>query len=64
MNNVLITFPLEEALVTRLRGVSPKFNLTIAPASKIDDISSEQWEKTEILFTENILPPPGKSHKS
>lgn len=61
MNNVLITFPLEEALVTKLRGVSPKFSITIAPASKIDEISLEQWEKTEILFTENILPPPEKA---
>lgn len=61
MINVLVTFPLEETLITRLRGVSPKINLTIAPASKIDEISSEQWEKTEILFTENILPTPEKA---
>jgi phosphoglycerate dehydrogenase-like enzyme len=61
MINVLVTFPLEETLITRLRGVSPKFNLMVAPISKVDDISAEQWEKIEILFTENILPSQEKA---
>lgn len=61
MNNVLVTIPLEETLITRLRGVSPEFNIVVAPVSNVDDISAEQWEKTEILFTENILPTPEKA---
>lgn len=61
MINVLVPFPLEDTLITRLRGVSPKFNITIVPVGNIDDISTEQWEKTEILFTENILPTPEKA---
>ncbi len=61
MINILVTFPLEDTLITKLRGVSPKFNIIINPANKVDDISTEQWEKTEILFTENILPTPEKA---
>ena len=61
MINVLVTFPLDDALITRLRGVSPKFNIMIAPVSKVDEVSTEQWDKTEILFTENILPSPEKA---
>ncbi len=61
MINILVTFPLEETLITRLRGVSPKFNIAIMPVSKADEISAEQWEKAEILFTENVLPTPDKA---
>jgi phosphoglycerate dehydrogenase-like enzyme len=61
MIEVLVTFPLTEALITKLRGVSPKLNITIAPANKPEDISVGQWEKAEILFTEDILPNPEKS---
>jgi phosphoglycerate dehydrogenase-like enzyme len=61
MIEVLVTFPLAEALIIKLRGVSPKLNITIAPANKPEDIPAGQWEKSEILFTENILPNPEKS---
>jgi phosphoglycerate dehydrogenase-like enzyme len=56
MINILVTLPLEETFLTKLRGVSPKFNITTVTVNKVDDISAEQWEKTEILFTENFLP--------
>lgn len=61
MINVLVTFALEENLITGLRGVSPRFSLTHAPVSKAEEISAEQWEKTEILFTENIVPTPERA---
>ena len=61
MIEVLITFPLTETLLAKLRGVSPKLNITILPANKPEDISAGQWEKAEILFTENILPIPEKA---
>jgi phosphoglycerate dehydrogenase-like enzyme len=63
MIEVLVTFPLEEVLITKLRGVSPKFNLTVSPVTKADDISAAQWEKTEILFTDSLLPHPDKVKK-
>ena len=61
MIEVLVTFPLTEVLLTKLRGVSPKLNITIASANKPEDITAGQWEKAEILFTENILPNPEKA---
>jgi phosphoglycerate dehydrogenase-like enzyme len=63
MIEVLVTFPLEESFATRLRGVSPKFNVTISPINKAEEISAAQWEKTEILFTETVLPDPDKAKK-
>jgi phosphoglycerate dehydrogenase-like enzyme len=55
---VLVTLPFSEDLANRLRSVSPNLRVTLFPAKKTEDIPPEQWAKTEVLFTERILPKP------
>jgi phosphoglycerate dehydrogenase-like enzyme len=63
MSEILITFPLADELANRLRGISPQVHLTVAPAKKTEDILPEIWGKTEILFTDQVIPPPEKALK-
>lgn len=53
---VLITVPFPEDLVSRLRSVSPRLNITVRRARKADDVPAEQWQKTEVLYTSSVLP--------
>jgi phosphoglycerate dehydrogenase-like enzyme len=54
----LITVPFPEPLIQRLQGISPKLNVISFPASRAEDIPSEIWARTEILYTSYILPTP------
>jgi len=58
---VLITFPLAEDLIKKLKDVSPLLNITVLPAKSHQEIDSEVWKKTEILITERVLPIPEKA---
>jgi len=55
---VLITMPFPEPLTERLTEVSPRLNITVQKASKPEDISTDTWGKTEILYTNRVVPPP------
>lgn len=63
MLEILITHPISDASATFLRGVSPQCHMTTLPATKPEDISLDVWAKTEILFTETILPQPEHAPK-
>lgn len=62
MNNqnvqVLVTLPFNEVLAPKLKGISPRLSVTIQPARKVDEIPDNVWEKTEILYTDTVLPLP------
>ncbi len=53
---ILITVSLEENLVEELRQVSELLSITVKPARQGEEIPTEIWEKTEILYTMNALP--------
>lgn len=55
---VLITLPFPEELLERVSAVSPRLRVTALKAEKAQDISVETWQKTEVLYTVNILPEP------
>jgi phosphoglycerate dehydrogenase-like enzyme len=61
--DVLITLPLADPLVNRLREISPRLRITIHPARKPEDISSEQWARCEVLYTNRVLPGPDQAPK-
>jgi phosphoglycerate dehydrogenase-like enzyme len=63
MIDILITFPLSDELANRLRGISSQLHVTVSPTKKIEEIPSEIWGKTEILFTDDIIPPSNKAPK-
>lgn len=58
---VLITLPFPEELLNQLRGVSPRIKITAARASKPEDIHSDIWKKTEVLYTDRVLPDPDQA---
>ncbi len=58
---VLITFPLSEELINKLKEVSPEIRITLLPAKSHQEIDEEVWTKTEILITERVLPPLEKA---
>jgi len=53
---VLITVTFPDDLVEPLRQLSPKLRITTLPARSADEISPEVWGRTEILYTDRILP--------
>jgi phosphoglycerate dehydrogenase-like enzyme len=55
---VLITLPISEDLLEELRGISPRLKINMSRARQPEDIPSEVWKRTEILYTDNVLPHP------
>jgi phosphoglycerate dehydrogenase-like enzyme len=58
---ILITFPLSEELINKIKEVSPQLNITVLPAKSPQEIDEEVWKKTEILITERVIPPSDKA---
>jgi phosphoglycerate dehydrogenase-like enzyme len=56
--NVLVTLALDEILVERLMAVSPRINLMLEPANRVEEISKESWEKAQVLYTNRVIPTP------
>ena len=54
---ILITFPLSEDLINKIKEVSSLINVTVLPAKSHQEIDEEVWKKTEILITERVIPP-------
>jgi phosphoglycerate dehydrogenase-like enzyme len=40
----------------RLKAVNPRIKLTLSPAQSINDISPEVWNRTEVLYTDVLIP--------
>ena len=58
MIEVLITIPFSDEILSQLRNVSNRLQITAIKASKVEDIPPEVWQKTEILYTAWVVPPP------
>jgi phosphoglycerate dehydrogenase-like enzyme len=56
--NVLIAAPFPEKLISRLNGVSPRLRISVSKAKKAEEISKDEWEKVEVLYTSRLLPSP------
>jgi phosphoglycerate dehydrogenase-like enzyme len=54
--NLLITLPFPEDLVSNLKKISTKLDITVHKATKPEDIPVDLWERTEILYTNYVLP--------
>lgn len=60
---VLITVPLAENLLESLKNISPKLNITTHTAKTIQDIPNDVLKKTEVLFTDQLVPDPANAPK-
>jgi len=56
--DVLITLPFPPALITKLQEISPNLRITVHQAQKVDDVPVDLWARTQVLYTNRILPDP------
>jgi phosphoglycerate dehydrogenase-like enzyme len=56
--NVLITVPFEEKLVDSLRAISSQLEIRVLAAHSTDEVPTEIWGQTDILYTAGVLPSP------
>lgn len=55
---VLITVDMPDALLDRLRAVSPHIEIDLLPTGDVSDFSEEQLGEMEVLYTRQALPEP------
>jgi len=53
---MLITIPLGEDLLEKFQQLSPRLNITQVVTRKVEEIPVDVWLKTEILYTDIVLP--------
>ena len=58
---VLMTMPFSAALVDQVKAVSSRVNVTVQPAVKPEEIPAEVWARTEVLYTDRVLPTPAQA---
>lgn len=55
---VLITLPFPDTLVAKLKAVSPRLKINVLRARRAEEIPSDVWVQTEVLYTNRVLPTP------
>jgi phosphoglycerate dehydrogenase-like enzyme len=53
---VLITLPFNDQQVEIIKAISPRINVSVMRARQVSDIPNEIWSKTDILYTDSVLP--------
>ncbi len=56
--NLLVTVPLPEEMLADIRDVSPRIRLTPFFTRKAEELPADIWKKTEVLYTDAVLPDP------
>lgn len=59
--NVLITVPFPDAMIERIRAVSPRLHVTVSPAREGEEIPDEILQEAEVLYTARALPDPSRA---
>lgn len=54
--HILITLSFPPEMIARLKDVSPRFVITELNARRPEDVPADIWERTEILYTDTVLP--------
>lgn len=54
---VLITLDFGDAIIQKLREISPRLEIISRPARTYSDISATVWQEAEILYTLGVYPP-------
>ena len=55
---ILITLPFDDELISQLRNVSPRLNITLHRARKAEEVPPEIWAHVEVLYTDHVFPVP------
>jgi phosphoglycerate dehydrogenase-like enzyme len=57
---VLITIPFPDVLVQPLREISSRLNISLTMARKVEEVAPDVWARTEVLYTDRVLPDPAQ----
>jgi phosphoglycerate dehydrogenase-like enzyme len=55
---ILITLPFTDDLLAKIQTVSPRLQLNLVHAHKVEEVPNEDWRRTEVLYTNRVLPNP------
>ena len=55
---VLVTVPFSESEIQELRELSPRLRINFQPVREAREISNETWGRSEVLYTDRIMPQP------
>ncbi len=58
---ILMTLPYPTEQIARLKAISSRINITVLPAIKAEDVPAEVWARTEVLYTDRVLPTPAQA---
>jgi phosphoglycerate dehydrogenase-like enzyme len=58
---ILVTLPFTEPQLDTIRSVSPQLKVSAIRAHQPSEIPAELWAKTEILYTDTVLPDPAQA---
>jgi len=53
---LLLTVPFSPDLIDRIRNISPRLQITEMAVRRVEEIPAEFWARTEILYTDTVLP--------
>jgi phosphoglycerate dehydrogenase-like enzyme len=53
---VLITMQLADELIQKLKDISPRLTINLYPAQKPEEIPSDVWSRSEVLYTNRVIP--------
>jgi phosphoglycerate dehydrogenase-like enzyme len=56
--DVLVTIPFQEHQIAQLREISPRLRIQVLPVRKPEEIPAEVWLRSEVLYTDRVLPMP------
>ncbi|HWQ05110.1 MAG TPA: D-2-hydroxyacid dehydrogenase [Longilinea sp.] len=53
---VLMTIQYPPEQLAKIKAVSDRLNITLIPAIKVEEIPADVWARTEVLYTDRVLP--------
>jgi phosphoglycerate dehydrogenase-like enzyme len=61
--HVVLTVKFSKDIQNRFEEISPRIKLHVHPARQGSDVPNRLWKNAEVLYTTNVLPPPGTETK-
>jgi phosphoglycerate dehydrogenase-like enzyme len=60
---VLMTVPMPDELVAQINEISNRLKVTVLRARRAEEVPADVWARTEILYTDRVLPSPEQAPK-
>ncbi len=60
---VLMTVPMPDELISQVKEISNRLKITVLRARRAEEVPADVWARTEILYTDRVLPSPEQAPK-